>query len=367
MEESVSNHIKASALLSKIIKAADSMGASDIHLRSGNVIKVRVDGVIIDMTGAPIMQANQLVPLMKGVLIPTKFQEFLDNNQVDVAFKADDGPRVRINMFRQLGKTAVVMRIISEEILTIEQLGLPAELSEISDLRRGLVVFSGATGSGKSTSMAAILNEINKNRAEHILTIEDPIEYEFKEEKCIVSQREVGADVPDFKFAIKAALREDPDVILMGEMRDHESIEFALELAETGHLVFSTLHAPTTVESISRMVSSFPPEGQSAMRNKLANNLQVIVAQRLVKRVEKGRSAACEVMIVNELVSEMIMDSDKTHEIEELLKGEEDAIQGMLHFDDHLRRLVESDIISSEVALENASSRTDLELKLQGF
>jgi len=299
MEESVSNHIKASALLSKIIKAAEVMGASDIHLRSGSPIRVRVDGVITDMSGSPVMQANQLLPLMKGVMVPSKFQEFMDNNQVDVAFKADNGPRVRINMFRQLGKTAVVMRIIGEEILTIQQLGLPEELSEISSLRRGLVVFSGATGSGKSTSMAAILNEINQSRAEHILTIEDPIEYEFKEEKCIVSQREVGADVPDFKFAIKAALREDPDVILMGEMRDYESIEFALELAETGHLVFSTLHAPTAVESISRMVSSFPPGAQSAMRNKLANNLEVVVAQRLVKRKEKGRAAACEVMTVS--------------------------------------------------------------------
>ena len=366
MEESVSNHIKASALLSKIIKAGEAMGASDIHMRSGSVIKVRVDGTIIDLVGSPMMQASQLVPLMKGVLAPSKFQEFMNNNQVDVAFQADDGPRVRINMFRQLAKTAVVMRIIGEEILTIEQLGLPPQLSEISSLRRGLVVFSGATGSGKSTSMAAILNEINKTRAEHILTIEDPIEYVFKDEKCIVSQREVGADVPNFKLAIKSALREDPDVILMGEMRDHESIEFALELAETGHLVFSTLHAPTAVESISRMVSSFPPDGQSAMRNKLANNLQVVVAQRLVRRNEKGRAAACEVMTVNELISEMIMDADKTHEIEDLLKGE-DGIQGMLHFDEHLRRLAEDDTISHATALENASSRTDLELKLQGF
>ncbi len=366
MEESVSNHIKASALLSKIIKAAESMGASDIHLRSGSVIRVRVDGTICDLSGSPVMQSNQLMPLMKGVMAPDKFQEFLDHNQVDVAFSSIDGPRVRINMFRQLGRTAVVMRIIGKEILNIEQLGLPSELSTIASLRRGLVVFSGATGSGKSTSMAAILNDINKSRAEHILTVEDPVEYEFTEDKCIVSQREVGTDVPDFKFAIKAALREDPDVILMGEMRDYESIEFALELAETGHLVFSTLHAPTAVESISRMVSSFPPAGQSAMRNKLANNLQVVVAQRLVKRKDKGRAAACEVMTVNELVSEMIMDADKTHEIEELLKGE-DTIQGMLHFDEHLRQLVDKGAISSEVALENASSRTDLELKLQGF
>lgn len=360
------NNPKAVALLSKIINTADKMGASDIHIHAGKAIKIRVDGSVVEMKGPPIFEDNQLISLMQGVLSKSSFAEFQETNQVDAAFAATDGPRVRINMYRQLGKSAVVMRIINAEILTMEQLQLPPQLHPIPSLRRGLIIFSGATGSGKSTSMAAILDAINHTRQEHILTIEDPIEYQYTPDKCIVSQREVGTDVDNFHMAIKAALREDPDVILMGEMRDHESIDFALELAETGHLVFSTLHAPTAVESISRMVSAFPADAQGAMRNKLAQNLRVIVAQRLVKRNPKGRVAACEVMTVSELVSELIMDPDKTHEIEELLKGE-DGIEGMLHFDEHLRQLVEKEIITPEVALDNASSRTDLELKLQGF
>lgn len=366
VEENSTLDVKASTLLSIIVKAAHKAGASDVHMRENSTVKMRLDGEIMPMTGSPILKSNQLLSLMKGVLPPLKFKEFMDENQVDAAIHTEDGLRVRINVFRQLGKIAVAMRIIAEEILTLEQLGLPSELEDISSLRRGLVIFSGATGSGKSTSMSSILNEINKTRAEHILTIEDPIEFEFKEEKCIISQREVGVDVPDFKQAIKSALREDPDVILMGEMRDYESIESALELAETGHLVFSTLHAPTAVESISRMVSSFPSDAQEAMRNKLANNLQIVVAQRLVKGSKGGRAVACEVMMVNELVSEMIMDANKTHEIEDLLKGE-DTIEGMLHFDEHLRRLVEDEVITAEEALSHASSRTDLELKLKGF
>jgi twitching motility protein PilT len=367
MVGSSTNNPKAVAVLSRIIILAEKLGASDIHMRSGGPVMVRVDGSIIEMAGSPpAFEEGQLISMMKGVLPSTRMGEFLETNQVDAAFGATDGPRVRINMYRQLGRTAVVMRIINAEIMSVQQLQLPPQLSVVPKLRRGLVIFSGATGSGKSTSMAAILNEINHTRSEHILTIEDPIEYQFKEDKCIISQREVGTDVQNFNHAIRAALREDPDIILMGEMRDYESIEFALELAETGHLVFSTLHAPTAVESVSRMVSSFPPAGQSAMRNKLAQNLQMVVAQRLVKRDPEGRIAACEVMTVNELVSEMIMDPDKTHEIEELLKGE-DAIEGMLHFDEHLRLLVEAGTITVDVALENASSQTDLELKLQGF
>ena len=367
MVGSSTNNPKAVAVLSKIINMAEKLGASDIHMRSGGPVMVRIDGSVVEMQGSlPAFEEGQLISMMKGVLPSQRMDEFLNTNQVDAAFAATNGPRVRINMYRQLGRTAVVMRIINSEILTVDQLQLPPQLSAISKFRRGIVIFSGATGSGKSTSMASILDDINHTRSEHILTIEDPIEYQFTEDKCIISQREVGTDVMSFNDAIRSALREDPDIILMGEMRDYESIEFALELAETGHLVFSTLHAPTAVESISRMVSSFPPEGQSAMRNKLAQNLRMVIAQRLVKRNPRGRIAACEVMTVNELVSEMIMDPDKTHEIEELLKGE-DAIEGMLHFDEHLRQLAEAETITTAVALDNASSRTDLELKLQGF
>jgi len=357
---------KAVALLSKIINASHQLGASDIHIHTGSPVKVRIDGSVVEMGGELVFEEAQLVSMMKGIVSPDIFNEFIESNQFDASFSVSNGPRVRINMYRQLSKPAVVMRIINSEILTRQQLNLPLQIDEVSKLRRGLVVFSGATGSGKSTSIAAIIDEINRTRQAHILTIEDPVEYIYQSKKCIVSQREIGRDVIDFKQAFKSALREDPDVILMGEMRDHESINFALELADTGHLVFSTLHAPDTVESISRMVSSFPADAQLAMRSKLAQNLKIVVAQRLVKRKPKGRVAVCEVMRVSDLVSEMIMDPLKTHEIEELLKGEA-AIEGMLHFDEHLRELAEGGVITDEVALENATSRNDLELKLKGF
>lgn len=357
---------KAVSLLSKIINAGHQLGASDIHIHSGLPVKVRIDGSVIEMSGKLIFEETQLLSMMKGVVSPDIFNQFIESNQFDSSFSVPNGPRVRINMYRQLNKSAVVMRIINSEIQTRQQLNLPLQIDQVSKLRRGLVVFSGATGSGKSTSMAAIIDEINRTRQSHILTIEDPVEYIYQPDKCVISQREIGSDVVDFKQAFKSALREDPDVILMGEMRDYESINFALELADTGHLVFSTLHAPDAVESISRMISAFPADAQLAMRSKLAQNLKVVVAQRLVKRKPKGRVAVCEVMRVSALVSEMIMDPLKTHEIEELLKGEE-AIEGMLHFDEHLRELAEAGVITNEVALENATSRNDLELKLKGF
>jgi len=210
---------------------------SDIHIHSGLPVKVRIDGSVIEMSGKLIFEETQLLSMMKGVVSPDIFNQFIESNQFDSSFSVPNGPRVRINMYRQLNKSAVVMRIINSEIQTRQQLNLPLQIDQVSKLRRGLVVFSGATGSGKSTSMAAIIDEINRTRQSHILTIEDPVEYIYQPDKCVISQREIGSDVVDFKQAFKSALREDPDVILMGEMRDYESINFALELADTGHLV----------------------------------------------------------------------------------------------------------------------------------
>ena len=234
-------------------------------------------------------------------------------------------------------------------------------------MRQGLVIFSGATGSGKSTSMASLLNQINKDRYQHILTIEDPVEYIFKEQRCVISQRQVGIDVPTFALAMKAALREDPDIILMGEMRDPETIEIALTAAETGHLVFSTLHAPNSADAITRMVSSFDGDEQSTIRAKLAHNLRAIVTQRLLpKKVGGGRAVACEVLTVTPLARELIVEPQRIKEIKDLLKGG-DKVEGMLHFDEHLLQLVRDDVIAEDIALSSASSATDLALKLKGF
>ena len=228
----------AIGFLTSMITTACKFRASDIHLRADHPVMVRVDGSIRQVKGSPVLSEEKLMAMFKAIMTDFHNKLFEQNNQVDLSFADGNNNRVRVNIFRQMGRLAVVMRVIESAIRTPAELGLPPQVATIANYRRGLVIFSGATGSGKSTSMAALLNEINRVRYEHILTIEDPIEYVFTEDKCVISQREVGLDVPTFELAMKSALREDPDIILMGEMRDAESIEIALDAAETGHLVF---------------------------------------------------------------------------------------------------------------------------------
>ncbi len=358
---------EAREFLTSIVSSACQFKASDIHIRAGHQIMMRLDGRIRQVKGSPEMSDEMIERLIYPLMSKYYLLLFKENNQVDLALSDNDGNRVRVNMFRQLGHLAVVMRVIESYIPTPEELGLPEQVHKISKMRQGLVIFSGATGSGKSTSMASLLNEINDERYQHILTIEDPVEYVFTEKRCVISQRQIGIDVPDFAHAMRAALREDPDVILMGEMRDQESIEIALTAAETGHLVFSTLHAPTSADAITRMVSSFKGEEQTTIRAKLAHNLRAIVTQRLLPKLEgAGRIVACEVFTVTPLARELIIDPLRIKEIKDLIKGG-DTVEGMLHFDEHLEKLVKDEMISDEVALNNATSATDLALKLKGF
>ncbi len=358
---------EALEFLTSIISSACQFKASDIHIRADHNIMMRLDGRVRQVKGSPVMSDEMIERLIYPLISKYHLGLFKENNQVDLALTDSEGNRVRLNMFRQLGQLALVMRVIESNIPKPEVLGLPPQVESISQMRQGLVIFSGATGSGKSTSMAALLNEINAERYEHILTIEDPVEYVFTEQRCVISQRQVGIDVPDFGMAMKAALREDPDVILMGEMRDPESIEIALTAAETGHLVFSTLHAPNSADAITRMVSSFGGEEQVTIRAKLAHNLRCIVTQRLLpKKEEGGRAVACEVFNVTPLARELIIDPLRIKEIKDLIKSGE-KVEGMLHFDAHLYELVRDGTITEEVALTNASSSTDLALKLKGF
>lgn len=358
---------EALEFLTSIISSACQFKASDIHIRAGHQIMMRLDGRIRQVKGSPEMSEEMIERLFYPLMSKYYFELFKQDNQVDLALSDSEGNRVRVNMFRQLGSLAVVMRVINNVIPTPEELGLPPQVANIINMRQGLVIFSGATGSGKSTSMASLLNELNKERYQHILTIEDPVEYVFTEHRCVISQRQIGLDVPDFSLAMKAALREDPDVILMGEMRDPESIDIALTAAETGHLVFSTLHAPNSADAITRMVSSFDGEEQSTIRAKLAHNLRAVVTQRLLPKKEgDGRTVACEVLTVTALARELITDPLRIKEIKDLIKAG-DKVEGMLNFDEHLQDLVKNGVISDEVALINASSATDLALKLKGF
>lgn len=353
--------------LTSIVSSAVEFKASDIHIHTGNHIMMRLDGRIRQVKGSPVMTDDMISRLLFPLMSDYHLELFEKNQQVDIALSDSKNNRVRVNLFREMGKKAVVMRVIESDIPMPDELGLPDQVNSITKLRNGLVIFSGATGSGKSTSMASLLNEINKERYEHILTIEDPVEYIFSEVRCLISQRQVGIDVPDFALAMKAALREDPDVILMGEMRDPESMEIALNAAETGHLVFTTLHAPTSADAITRMVSSFEGAEQSTIRAKLAHNLRAVVTQRLLPKMSgKGRTVACEVFTVTPLARELIVDPLRIKEIKDLIKGG-DTVEGMLNFDQHLEQLVRDEVISSKVALANASSATDLSLKLKGF
>ena len=359
--------LEALEFLTSIVSSACKFKASDIHIRAGHQIMMRLDGRIRQVKGSPEMTDDMIERLIFPLMSKHHIELYRENNQVDLALSDNDGNRVRVNMFSQLGHLAVVMRVIENVIPAPGELGLPDQVNAITKMRQGLVIFSGATGSGKSTSMASLLNEINKDRYQHILTIEYPVEYIFTEERSFISHRKVSIDVPDFALAMKAALREDPDVILMGEMRDPESIDIALTAAETGHLVFSTLHAPNSADAITRMVSSFVGEEQATIRAKLAHNLRAIVTQRLLPRKEgDGRTVACEVMSVTPLARELMVDPGRIKEIKDLIRSG-DKVEGMLHFDQHLEDLVKAEIISEEVALLNASSATDLSLKLKGF
>ncbi|MBL4670705.1 MAG: PilT/PilU family type 4a pilus ATPase [Arenicella sp.] len=358
---------EALEFLTSIVGSACQFKASDIHIRSGHQIMMRLDGRIRQVKGSPQMSDEMIERLIFPLMSKYYLNKFQEENQVDLSLSDNSANRVRVNMFRQMGQLAVVMRVIENNIPTPDELGLPQQVRTIAKMRQGLVIFSGATGSGKSTSMASLINEINRDRYQHILTIEDPVEYIFTEARCVISQRQVGIDVPDFALAMKAALREDPDVILMGEMRDSETIEIALTAAETGHLVFSTLHAPNSADAITRMVSSFSGEEQSTIRSKLAHNLRAIVTQRLLPKKEGGgRTVACEVLSVTPLARELIEAPQRIKEIKDLIKGG-DKVDGMLHFDQHLEQLVKEEVISDEIALTNASSATDLALKLKGF
>jgi twitching motility protein PilT len=293
--------------------------------------------------------------------------EFEKAHQADLSIGFKDIGRVRANVFYQRGSIAMVLRVINTYVPTLQELGIPDVVQRFTTEERGLVLLTGATGSGKSTTLAALINEINQTQTNHILTIEDPVEFLFTEKRSIITQRELGIDTNTFAEAMRASLREDPDVILLGEMRDPETIETALTAAETGHLVFSTVHSPAAAETVSRIISAFPPEGQQTMRAKLAQNLKGVVSQRLLPRKGGvGRIVACEVMTVSQLIREYILDPLRIKEIADLVKKGSLA-EGMLSFDQHLFQLVKSGHIDDATALQYASSPTDLKLKLEGF
>lgn len=337
------------------------LGGSDLHIKSGGVIRARVKGDLMPLGENPISR-EIAVSICKEVL-RGRFSELVENKEIDFTFKLDESYRFRGNAFFQMDGPTVVLRVIPVKILSIDELKLPQSIRTLVNKERGLVLVTGVTGSGKSTTLAAIINEINKTRRKHIITIEDPIEFVHKEQQCVINQRSIGEDALSFKRALKGALREDPDIILIGEMRDLETIEIALHAAETGHLVFSTLHTLDSKETINRVIGMFPKEEQNRIRMTLASILEGVLSQRLVKTTDNKRAAAIEVLLRTARVSQLIAENRDSEIKDALEDGKE--IYGTQSFDQALIDLVLHDRITQDEAKKYATSEDDLALKLK--
>jgi len=338
-------------------------GGSDLHIKSGSHYRGRIQGEMRKLSDETLSYKDG-IQLAKEVL-KGRFKDLVRDKSVDFNYKLNEKYRFRGNMFFQADGVSAVFRVIPVDIPTMEDLKLPGSIAKLCDLKRGLVLVTGPTGSGKSTTLASIINNINLHQKKHIITIEDPIEFVYKDEQSLINQRAIGQDAKDFSTALRAALREDPDVILVGEMRDMETIETAMHAAETGHLVLSTLHTVDAKDTINRIIGMFPGNEQNKIRMSLAAVLQGVLSQRLVKTVDGKRAAAIEILLRNARIESLIADA-RDSEITEAIKEGKD-IYGMQTFDQALLDLYMNGKISESEALLNASNRSDLNMKIDEF
>lgn len=346
-------------LLEEVVKKK----ASDLHLQVGLPPMLRVDGKLAPVTGAVALNDEAVETLVFAVLDEDQKQILLKDKEFDFSFAFGDLGRFRVNAFHERGNLAAAMRLIPNEILSVEQLGLPPTLNKFADYPRGLVLVTGPTGSGKSTSLAAMIHKINMERAEHIITIEDPIEYTHKSKRSVIVQREVHYDTYSFSAALRSTLREDPDVVLIGEMRDLETIASAITIAETGHLVFATLHTNSAAQSVDRMIDVFPPHQQPQVRSQLSNILMAVCSQRLIPAIGGGRTCAAEILIVTPAVRNIIREG-KTHQLEAVIQT--GAEYGMQSMDKTLVNLVHSGAVSYEEARNYAVDLEELDRLMRG-
>jgi twitching motility protein PilT len=353
--------------LNEILQVALRGGASDIHLKAGLPPMFRVDGSLVPLKDARRLPPEEIARMAFSIMNDYQKEKFKAQSELDLAYGVPGLGRFRVNVFQQRGTMGAVLRVIPFKIATIEQLLLPKVLEKIAGEQRGLILVTGTTGSGKSTTLAAMVDYINSNETCHVMTIEDPIEFLVRDKRSIVNQREVGVDTVGFGQALKSALRQDPDVILVGEMRDLETIETALTAAETGHLVLSTLHTLDATETISRIIAAFPPHQQKQVRLQLGSVLKGVVSQRLVPRADgKGRVAAVEVLVVNSRVREMIEDKDRTKEIPTAI-AQSYTTYGMQTFDQSLMLLYRQNVITYEEAVRQSSNPDDFALRASGI
>ena len=354
--------------LNEVLLIALNNRASDIHFKVGQPPILRIDGELVPLKDYSAMDSSQVAKLAYQIMNERQRERFLRDREIDMGYGIAGLGRFRVNIFQQRGTIAIALRVIPFGIKGFEELNLPVEvMKRISMETRGLVLLTGTTGSGKSTTLAAMIDHINHHRRCHIITIEDPIEFLHRDQKGIVSQREIGTDTDNFAQALKMALRQDPDVILVGEMRDFETIETAILAAETGHLVLSTLHTLDAAETVNRIVAVYPPYQQKQIRLQLAGILKGVISQRLLPRADgMGRVPAVEIMVSTARIRECIVDKDKTHEIHEAI-AEGHATYGMQTFDQSLMSLLKRGLITYEEALRHSSNPDDFALRVKGI
>lgn len=345
--------------IEELVAAAAQRGASDIHLICNLPPKVRIDGKLRNLTEEVLTDASceELARELAG----DSYDHIARIGELDFA-RTLAGERVRVNLFRQQGHVSGALRILSNRIPNLATLGLPAAVGAFPSYQRGIVLVTGETGSGKSTTLAAILNQINHTRSEHIITLEDPIEYVYEPDQCIINQREIGSDTESYADGLRASLREDPDIILIGEMRDAETIDTAMTAAETGHLVFATLHTNSAVESVDRIVGTFPAEKQPQIRMQLSTTLQAVLSQQLLERVGGGRVAACECMIVTNALRNLIREGRTPQMASSMLTGAE---MGSITMDNCLINMVMRGLIEYKTAIEAAHDQDYIQKKLR--
>ncbi len=353
--------------INDLLKVSIERKASDLHLKAGSRPVLRVDGNLLPIIEMKRLMQEDTIAMAFSIMNNKQKQKFKENLELDMAYSVPGLGRFRINIFQQRGTVGIVCRVIPVKIMTVAELNLPIVIESIAEEPRGLIICTGTTGSGKSTTLAAIIDYINTNKSVHIMTIEDPIEYLHRDKKGIVNQREVGVDTLGFYKALRSALRQDPDVILVGEMRDLETIETAITAAETGHLVLSTLHTLDATESINRIISMFPPHQHKQIRNQLASTLKGVISQRLIPRADgKGRVPAVELLMSTARTRECIEDKDKTKLLNQAI-SEGKTHYGMQTFDQSLLDLFKSGDITIEEAISRASNPDDFKLKVSGI
>ncbi|WP_297434194.1 type IV pilus twitching motility protein PilT [Sulfurimonas sp.] len=350
---------KVRAHLKKMIE----VGGSDLHIKANSVIRARINGEIKQFSGGILSKEDALT--FAKELLRGRFAEFVEKKELDLVYPFDENNRFRVNIFFQMEGVSAVFRVIPVKIPSAQELHLPDVVKDFAFKERGLVLVTGVTGSGKSTTLACLVNSINLTRKKHIITIEDPIEFVHKDRGCIINQRSVGQDTNSFGAALRAALREDPDIILVGEMRDRETINLALHAADTGHLVFSTLHTIDAKETVNRIIAQFPTDEQNRVRMSLAGVLQGVISQRLIPTVDGKRRAAMEVLVRTPTIEKLIMEN-RDYEIRDVIEAGKEHYKSQ-SFDQAILDLYNEGVISRKQALDNATSASDLELKINGL